>query len=229
MISPLGPIGVDLAYGFDKVDITRPSQSGVAAPFQAGELLLSRTHLSSGVKHEACRRASLARVGRVVGGGNRVARCQQAGNPKIAYVNTQAILKSTPGYVTAESTFTKELATYRVEVQKLQASLDSAASDFDQQSVMLSPTQRAAKRKDLQAQQQKLEQRTQELQQKAATRERELLDPIQTKVNSVIEGVRAAGNYAMIFDVSAPNNGIVTADKSLDLTQRVIQQLKAGS
>ena len=154
---------------------------------------------------------------------------QQAGNPKIAYVNTQAILKQTPGYVKAESTFTKELATYRVEVQKLQATLDSSASDFDQQSVMLSPTQRAAKRKDLQAQQQKLEQRTQELQQKAATRERELLEPIQTKVNSVIEGVRAAGNYAMIFDVSAPNNGIVTADKSLDLTQRVIQQLKAGS
>ena len=154
---------------------------------------------------------------------------QQAGNPKIAYVNTQAILKQTPGYVKAESTFTKELATYRVEVQKLQASLDSAASDFDQQSVMLSPSARAAKRKDLQAQQQKLEQRTQELQQQAATRERELLDPIQSKVNSVIEGVRAAGNYAMIFDVSAPNNGIVTADKTLDLTQRVIQQLKAGS
>src|SRR3954447_5834705 len=154
---------------------------------------------------------------------------QQAGNPKIAYVNTQAILKSTPGYVTAESTFTKELATYRVEVQKLQASLDSAASDFDQQSVMLSPTQRAAKRKDLEGQQQKLEQRTQELQTKAASRERELLDPIQSKVNSVIEGMRAAGNYSMIFDVSAPNSGIVTADKSLDLTQKVIQQLKSGT
>ncbi|HEX2251485.1 MAG TPA: OmpH family outer membrane protein [Gemmatimonadales bacterium] len=154
---------------------------------------------------------------------------QQSAPVKIGYVNTQAILKQTPGYVKAESTFTRELATYRVEVQKLQASLDSAASDFDQQSVMLSPTQRAAKRKDLQAQQQKLEQRTQELQQKAASRERELLDPIQSKVNSVIEGVRAAGNYAMIFDVSAPNNGIVTADKTLDLTQRVIQQLKAGS
>jgi outer membrane protein len=153
----------------------------------------------------------------------------QQGGSKVAYVNTQAILKQTPGYVKAESTFTKELETYRVEVQKLQASLDSAASDFDQQSVMLSPTQRGAKRKDLQGQQQKLEQRTQELQQRAATRERELLDPIQSKVNSVIEGIRAAGNYAIIFDVSAPNNGIVTADKSIDLTQRVIQQLKAGS
>jgi outer membrane protein len=162
-------------------------------------------------------------------GGAGALAAQQGGGVKVAFVNTQAILKQTPGYVKAESTFTKELANYRVEVQKLQASLDSAASDFDQQSVMLSPTQRAAKRKDLQAQQQKLEQRTQELQQQAATRERELLDPIQSKVNSVIEGVRAAGNYAMIFDVSAPNNGIVTADKSLDLTQRVIQQLKAGS
>jgi outer membrane protein len=153
----------------------------------------------------------------------------QQGNAKVAYVNTQAILKSTPGYAQAESTFTKELATYRGEVQKLQATLDSAASDFEQQSVLLSPTQRAAKRKDLQGQQEQLEKRTQELQQKAATRERELLDPIQTKVNSVIEGVRASGNYAMIFDVSAPNSGIVTADKSLDLTQKVIQQLKSGT
>ena len=157
------------------------------------------------------------------------ATAQQASAGKVAYVNTQAILKSTPGYAQAESTFTREVETYRTEVQKLQAGLDSAASDFEQKSVMLSPTQREAKRKELTGQQQKLEQRTQELQQKAASRERELLDPIQGKVNSVIEGVRAAGNYAVIFDVSAPNSGIVTADKSLDLTQRVIQQLKSGS
>ena len=153
----------------------------------------------------------------------------QQGGGKVAYVNTQAILKQTPGYTQAESTFTREIEIYRVEVQKLQATLDSAASDFEQKSVMLSPTQRDAKRKELTAQQQKLEQRTQELQQRAATRERELLDPIQSKVNSVIEGIRAAGNYAIIFDVSSPNNGIVTADKGIDLTQRVIQQLKAGS
>jgi outer membrane protein len=154
---------------------------------------------------------------------------QQGGGAKVAYVNTQAILKATPGYAQAESTFSKELETYRGEVQKLQSTLDSAASDFEQQSVMLSPTQRAAKRKDLEGQQKKLEARTQELQTRAASRERELLDPIQSKVNSVIEGMRASGNYAMIFDVSAPNSGIVTADKSLDLTQKVIQQLKSGT
>jgi Skp family chaperone for outer membrane proteins len=56
---------------------------------------------------------------------------QQGGGAKLAYVNTQAILKQTPGYVQAESSFTKELATYRGEVQKLQATLDSAAADFE--------------------------------------------------------------------------------------------------
>ena len=56
----------------------------------------------------------------------------QQGGGKVAYVNTQAILKQTPGYTQAESTFTKEIEIYRVEVQKLQASLDSSASDFEQ-------------------------------------------------------------------------------------------------
>jgi len=147
---------------------------------------------------------------------------------RIGFVNIQAILKATPGYAKAESTFSKELDGYRTEVQKLQAGLDSAAQDFEAQSAVLSPSQRTQRRKDLEAQQEKLQQRTQELQQKAATRERELLDPIQARVNSVIEGIRAAGNYAIIFDVSAPGNGVVTGDKSLDLTQRVLQQLQAS-
>lgn len=151
-----------------------------------------------------------------------------AAGTRIGFVNIQAILKQTPGYAKAESTFAKELDGYRSEVQKLQASLDSSANDFEQQSTLLSPTQRTAKRKELEGQQEKLQQRTQELQQKAASRERELLDPIQARVNSVIEGIRAAGNYAIIFDVSAPGNGIVTGDKSLDITQRVLQQLQAS-
>lgn len=151
-----------------------------------------------------------------------------AGATRIGFVNIQAILKSTPGYAKAESTFAKELDGYRSEVQKLQAGLDSAAQDFEAQSAVLSPTQRTQRRKDLEGQQEKLQQRTQELQQKAASRERELLDPIQARVNSVIEGIRAAGNYAIIFDVSAPGNGVVTGDKSLDLTQRVLQQLQAA-
>lgn len=110
----------------------------------------------------------------------------------------------------------------------MQASLDSAVQAFQQSSVVLSPTARTAKQKELEAQQQTLERRMQELQDKAVQRERELMEPIRQRVTSIVEGIRAAGGYALIFDVAAQGSGIVAADRALDLTQRVIDQLKAG-
>ena len=73
----------------------------------------------------------------------------QSGATKLAFVNARRILQSTPGWTTAEQTFTKESEGYRAELQKLQATLDSMASEYEQQSVVLSPTQRQAKRTEL--------------------------------------------------------------------------------
>ncbi len=126
-----------------------------------------------------------------------------AGPLKIAYVNSREILQRTPGYVAAESMYTKEVEGYRNEVQKLQQQLDSAVQAFDQQSIALSPAARQTKQKDLQAMQQRMEQRTNELQDRARQREQELLQPIQARVSSVIQGIRAEMNYALILDADA--------------------------
>ncbi len=163
-----------------------------------------------------------------LGGSTPVTAQATAAGTKIAFVNSQKILKETPGYAQAETTFTRELATFRTEVEQLQAKLDSSAADFQQQGTLLSPSAREAKRKLLETQQSQLEQRTQDLQQRAATRERELLDPIQNRVSAVVEQIRAAGGYAMVFDVGTPGTSVVAADKSLDLSDRVIAQLKRG-
>lgn len=155
------------------------------------------------------------------------ASAQQAGT-KVGFINSRLVLAAAPGYAKAESLYTGEVAGFRLEVQKMQASLDSAVQSFQQSSVVLSPSARTAKQKELEAQQQQLEKRMQELQEKAVQRERDLIEPIQQRVTSVVEGVRAAGGFAMIFDVGVQNSGIVAADRSLDLTQKVIDQLKAG-
>ncbi len=146
---------------------------------------------------------------------------------KLGFINSRAVLMATPGYAQAESTYNKELAEFRAEVEKLQGSLDSLAADFEQKSVMLSATAKTAKRKDIDDRRQKMETRAQELRDKAAQREQELIAPIHTRVNDAIEGIRADGGYAMIFDVSANDGLIVTADKSLDITQKVIDKIKA--
>jgi outer membrane protein len=147
---------------------------------------------------------------------------------RIAFINSQAVLKAAPGFAQAESLFTRDVEGFRAEATRLQATLDSAAAAFNRDGVLLSPSAREAKRKELETQQQQMETRVAELQQRGVARERELLDPITTRIQTVIDGLRAEGNYSMIFDVSVLGSGIVSADRSLDLTETVIRRLQAG-
>lgn len=150
---------------------------------------------------------------------------QVAAPGRVAFVNARMVLQGMPGYAQAESTFAKEVELGRVEVGRLQAALDSAVADFQQQQVMLSPSNRAAKQKELEAKNQQVQQKEQEVRQRLAAREEELLSPMQARLTAIIEGLRAEGNYAMVVDLGAQGLGIISYDKSLDITQRVIQRL----
>ena len=55
----------------------------------------------------------------------------QQGGPKIAFVNTQVILKETPGFALAESTFTKEVEGYRAEAARLQQPAPLPAAELE--------------------------------------------------------------------------------------------------
>ncbi len=145
---------------------------------------------------------------------------------KIAFINSQEILQRTPGYAVAESTYRRTVDRYRVEMQRLQQQLDSAAQAFDQQSIVLSPAARQTRQNDLKAMQSRMDQRANQLQDSAAQRERELLTPIQARVNSVIQGIRAELNYAYILDADAPGGLIVAADPVLNITAKVLQRLQ---
>jgi outer membrane protein len=146
--------------------------------------------------------------------------------PRLAWVNSQEILRKTPGYTAAESAFTRVLRASEDEIKKLQTQLDSAVQAFEQQSFALSPSARQTRQRDLQTLQQRFQQRAGELQQRAQQRELELLQPIQVRVKSVIDGLRAEGNYAFIFDADAPNSGIIAADPALNLTTRILERLR---
>src|SRR6266513_2132595 len=121
---------------------------------------------------------------------------------KIAFISSQEILRKTPGYAVAESTYRKELAASQTEVQKLQQQLDSAVQALDQAAIALSPAARQAKQKDLQAMQQRMEQRGNELQ-----------------------GIRAEMNYSLILDADAGGGFIAALDPALNITPRVLQRL----
>lgn len=148
---------------------------------------------------------------------------------RLAYISSRTILDSTPGYAAAESTFVREFQAMRDEVQKLQQTLDSAVQAFDQASIAMSPATKAAKRTELQGMQERMTQRSSELDSRARARNQELLGPFQARINTIIQGIRAEGNYAVIFDADAQGNGIVAADPALNLTARVIERLRQSN
>ena len=159
-------------------------------------------------------------------GGPLAAQAAPAQGARLAWVNSQLIIRQVPGYAAAESTLNAEIASFREEVQRMQTGLDSMIRAFDQQQIALSPTSRQAKQREIQEMQQRLEQRYNELQTQAAARERELVAPLEERVKGVIEGLRAERNLLFIFDVGAPGNNIVAADRTLDLTAVVVQRLQ---
>lgn len=153
---------------------------------------------------------------------------QTSGAAKVAFVNMQRVLAETPGYAQAESTLANENAGYRTEVQRMQAQLDSMASALQEQGALLSPQARQSRRQELETKQAEAQQRYNDLQQKAAQRQEEVVGPIYNRAVAVIEKLRQDGGYAIIFDVSS-QSGIVTADRSLDLSDKAIAALKAPS
>jgi outer membrane protein len=149
---------------------------------------------------------------------------------RIAFVNAPALLRGMPGYAKAESLWTKEAEGADAEIKKLQQAFDSAVAQYQQSQAMMTPSNRSAKEKQLQAQQDSTQAKVNQIQGRVAAKERELLAPMQNRLKAVIDGICAEGNYAMIIDIgSQVSANIIAYDKSLDITLRVAQRLASSN
>lgn len=146
---------------------------------------------------------------------------------KSACVDLQMVLKQDPKYVEAGGIYEKEMKAYNDEVERLQKTFDSSLAAYQQQATVLSPSAKQAKETDLRNQQTKIQTRMSELQTKATQRERELIGPIEDRVKAVVDGIRAERNYTFIFDIARA--GVISFDSACDITNLIIQRLKAGS
>jgi outer membrane protein len=151
------------------------------------------------------------------------------GGPTLAYVSTQVILRQTPGFAVAESTRNGEVASMRVELEALSQRLDSALNAFDQSAIGLSPTARQERQTELQQLNRQYQQRTADAQVRAEQRQRELMSPLQERIQAVVDGIRAERNLGLVFDLAAPGNNVMAADPALDLTSLVVRRLRGGS
>ncbi|HLB54066.1 MAG TPA: OmpH family outer membrane protein [Gemmatimonadales bacterium] len=149
----------------------------------------------------------------------------QATPARVAFIHARQVLRQMPGYARAESTWTKEAEVTQREMQRMQAAWDSTISSFRQASAMMTPSARTAREKSLQVQGDSLDAKFQGLRERIDARERELLVPMQTKLQAVIDGIRAEGGFTMVIDLDNPSSAnIISFDKSLDISDRVARR-----
>jgi outer membrane protein len=144
---------------------------------------------------------------------------------RIGYIDTRRVIQEAPGAQEARATMEREMQGWQQQLQAMDDSLRTIMTDYQQRSSIMSADARQRREAEIMQVQQGFEQRAQTLQQQAGRRQQELMEPIMQRVEQVIGELRQAEGFAIIFD--AASDAIVSADPSLDLTDRVIDRMKA--
>jgi outer membrane protein len=147
---------------------------------------------------------------------------------KFAFINSQAVLQSAPGRNEAEAVFEKEMVSVRSQLQKLQDSLQAMNEAWAKEEPTLQGAAKEARMKVLREKEQNWGAQAQKLQSQAQDRQEELMQPIMDNLRKVLDDVRMEGGYSFIFDVAA-GAFIVSADKNLDITERVLSKMRLSA
>lgn len=171
--------------------------------------------------------AAVAGVSFLSAGAEPVEARQAAPPPvKLAIINSGVILNDAPGRAAAQAVLDREMGTIRTEVQRMGDSLQAMFREYEAIEATLSPSARDARRKAIEDKQAQFEARTDSLRSRADRRQAELMQPILDLVNKVIQDVRDENGYTVIFDIGTQAHGIVSYDRNLDITDRVLARVR---
>jgi outer membrane protein len=159
--------------------------------------------------------------------GTAEAQASVPGPVKIGYINSAQLLQQAPGRAEAEAQFEREVGVYRQQIQRMDDSLRTLMAAFDRDATKLDSATRETRRSSIGQREVEYQQRARGLDSTMQARQAELVRPIMQRVQTVIESIRNEDGYSVILDVGAQGNVIVSADKRLDLTERVLARLKA--
>lgn len=143
-----------------------------------------------------------------------------AAQAKLGFIDSRKLITEAPGAKEAQQTLERELQGYQSGVQGLQGELERLRTQLASQQGTPSEQQQQAFQQKLTVYQDSVRKIEQTVQQ----RQQQLVSPIMQRINTAVEAVRTEGGYAMIFDASA--GALITADPTLDLTDRVLARLR---
>lgn len=147
---------------------------------------------------------------------------------KIAYVDSDAIIKTIPEAQQAQQQLDNLTKDWQTELQNMQTEWKKKYEDYESRKLIMSNEIRAKIEGELS----KMEQKITEYRQKKFgpkgdyfVKQEELMKPVHNKIFNVIKEVAEKDNYDYIFDRSSEMLFLYAKDK-YDLTNQVIEKLK---
>lgn len=146
---------------------------------------------------------------------------------KLGYIDSMRLRAEYKEFEDAQAQFDKDIARWETEADSMRKEIDSLQTDLDKKGLLYSETTKQEKEDKLESLKTKYQQFVNKTFGPGGTAERrnsELTKPIIDKINQVLEKIAVENNYAMVFDSVSGN--IAYANKALDLTDQVLEELK---
>ena len=143
---------------------------------------------------------------------------------RIAFVNMAVLLDNAPGRTQAESTYVRETRSFSDQLKKMNDSLNTLFTAYQKAEPTLTAAQKDTRQKTMRDLQTALQEKQQQLSQQAQQRQNELMAPIMEQVKKVLDDIRTEDGYSMI--ITGDPNLILSYDKNLDITDRVVARLR---
>lgn len=143
----------------------------------------------------------------------------------IAYVNSDEILESMPGKEKARKEVLELNNKYKEELTKMQNDYNKKYSEFMSSQTSMPESIRLRRMQELYELEKNINEFVKISQDDVLKREKELLNPLRSRVKSVINEVGVAGGFECIYDISNPSILFVTPD-AVDITEAVKKRLK---
>ena len=136
-------------------------------------------------------------------------------------------MEAAPGRAAATDLLNKEGQGYQVQLQKMQDSINGLYTKYQKDEPTLSATSKESRQKTIRDLETGFQAKQLEFQQAFDERTKEVMAPITDAVKKVLDDIRVEEGYSIILDNAPGAGNIVSADKNLDITDKIVSRLRA--
>ncbi len=148
---------------------------------------------------------------------------------KVGFVNTARVLQEMPQRPATEAAIRAALEALAARQQVMVDSLNGMVAGFERDSAALSQADKLVRFQQMQAYDVRYRDTLEVLEQQSQEVQAEAMQPLFDLIRTALDDIRAEDNYTMILDLSRESSQIVTFDRNLDISDRVLTRIRAAA